>query len=112
MAGGIPQWEKFTPRAKLWVLSQLEEFLQMFPKWGEISLLRAAELDARFFVRVRADHGFTTGVVDKLTDAMNRAARGELDPEPFRNLGKRRAGSTPRKDPPNATATRQRKRRA
>lgn len=75
----------FTPRAAELVLSEVDHFLSQHRNWGEISLLKAGKLDHRLIARIRAGESFRTGTVDQLYDAMNKARRGELKPDEFRN---------------------------
>ena len=88
MQGEVPQWELMSERLKRWIKADLEEFFAMVPgNWGKIALLKAGELDPRMLQRIESGESLRTATYDSLIETMNKAARGELDPEDFRNRG-------------------------
>jgi hypothetical protein len=87
MEDGQTQFKPLTPYVRELVLSNLDYFFEtpVGRQWGDISLLKAGGLNHRLISRIRKDDGFQTKSVDVLFDTMNRALRGELNPEDYRN---------------------------
>ena len=89
---GIEQFHPFTPRAREMVLAELDYFLgtDVGRNWGEIALLKAGGIDHRLVARIRNNESFRTGSIDDLFTTINKALRGELNPEEFRNTKRTR----------------------
>jgi hypothetical protein len=105
-----PTYRPYSPRIADMILADVDDFLDRNPRWGEIALMKAAGLDHRLLSRVRAGSAYRIDTVDRLPDAMNRAARGELNPDDFRNIPKRDADESDSEDSKESHARRQRRR--
>lgn len=89
MPDGTTVYGPYKSRVAQAFLADLDHFLSQDRRWGEMSLLKAAEMDHRFFARLKAGEGFRIESLDTVAAAMNKASRGELDPEKFRNIRSR-----------------------
>jgi hypothetical protein len=87
MDDGQQQFKPLTPYVRELVLSNLDYFFEtpVGRQWGDISLLKAGRLNHRLISRIRKDDGFQTKSIDTLFETMNKALRGELNPEDYRN---------------------------
>jgi len=91
------QFKPVTPMLREMVLANVDYFFstQVGKEWGDISLLKAGKLNHRLISRIRNGEGFQTNSVDKLFDTMNRALRGELNPEEYRNYRAEKPAAAP-----------------
>jgi hypothetical protein len=90
---GFREFKPLTPRASEIVLADLDLFFSENPSWGEISLLKAGGQDHRLIARIKAGESFRTSTVDDLYATMNKAARGDLKPDAFRNTVARKSAA-------------------
>ncbi len=90
---GVRVFKPLTSRASEMVLADLDLFFSENPGWGEISLLKAGSQDHRLIARIKAGESFRTSTVDDLYETMNKAARGELKPDAFRNTVARKTAA-------------------
>jgi len=86
MEDGTTVYGPYKARVAAAFLADLDHFLSQDRRWGEMSLLKAAEMDHRFFARLKAGESFRIESLDTVAAAMNKAAAGELNPEDFRNI--------------------------
>lgn len=101
MSDSPVQYGPYKGRVAERFLADVDHFLSTDRRWGEIALLKAAKTDHRFLSRIRKGESFRIDSIDAVADAMTRAARGELDPEEFRNIRgaeQQRGGSASRQE--------------
>lgn len=93
MAGenGKPQYGGYKSRVAEMFLADLELFLDRNKDWGEISLLYAGQNDHRLIARIKAGEGFRIDSLERVAETMNKAERGELAPDSYRNTSRRKA---------------------
>lgn len=89
MPDGTVIYGPYKERVAAAFLADLNFFLSQDRRWGEMSLLKAAGMDHRFFARIKAGESFRIHSLDTVASAMNKASRGELNPEEFRNIRSR-----------------------
>jgi hypothetical protein len=89
MPDGATVYGPYKVRVAQAFLADLDHFLSQDRRWGEMSLLKAAGMDHRFFARIKAGESFRIESLDTVASAMNKASRGELDPDEFRNIRSR-----------------------
>jgi hypothetical protein len=89
MDDGTTVYGPYKERVAQAFLADLDHFLSQDRRWGEMSLLKAAGMDHRFFARIKSGESFRIHSLDAVASAMNKASRGEIDPEEFRNIRNR-----------------------
>lgn len=92
-ADGKPQYGGYKPRAAEMFLADLQMFLDRNPKWGQIALLKAGNNDHRIITRVEAGESYRLDTLESIAETMNKAERGELNPDDFRNLRRDKGGN-------------------
>lgn len=84
-ADGKANYGGYRARTADMFLADVDLFLDRNPTWGEISLLRAGGNDHRIIAKVKAGDGFRITTLEDIAETMNKAERGELNPDEFRN---------------------------
>jgi hypothetical protein len=86
MQDGTVRYGPYRDRFAEVVLADVDDFLERHKAWGEISLLKAGDLDHRLLARLRDGDNFRVDTLDRLAETMTRASAGQLNADDFRNI--------------------------